>query len=1358
MMFLLLFIGQNAWGQSGTLDGTKISWSLSSTDGNQTYTLTITGSGDMPDWSPGGNPWWSYRSNITSINVDDAITKIGSYSFSETNITSFNIPSSCKSIEFRALCFCKELKEIYIPASVKYIGRDVCQGCENLNLIHYDARCTYSSGIACVFRGVAATGKIIEKEGAEKSYIQIPDGDWEYYTHGDKCSGGAWVAESGSKLFVYSKTPGAVVDFSDGIGDYSGANPWRVDCDKYTSLEINRNIASFGEEEFIVTHNSDVAKMGYTNIKTITIENGAGNNYFLVDRYGALYDKAKTTIYLYPAKSTATEIEIPASVKEIRPGAFYGASKLQKVTFLGAVETIGKYAFAQASSLNYIHFSTNTVPAYPVALDRKSSAFKGVASAGIVAADVKTNAEANAFMALTNSITGNWTFDGDTYGPVKAYISNGTLYVVGKGPYTIGASASNWYSDRNSITKIIVGENITNIGTHAFASCSNVTEVTLNNKGYVNYEAFYYCTSLTRINIGKGVTAFLHYYNEYKKWDYYPFYACPNLEYINIADFASFNAIEGLEYLTNGKYGTKDSKVLMVNGETHNSLYKLDVPKGVTKISNAAIRFFRNVTSIKIPETVTEIPFQNFYYCSYLTDIVVPQTVTNIGGEAFSGCDALTTVSLQNKGYINYSAFRNCSALTRVNIGRGVTGFYDFYNEYTGAHSYPFEGCSNLEYINIDNFASFNAIENLNFLTDSKCGTKEGKKLLLNSVQYTSTHEWEIPEGVTKINADAIRYFNNVCKIKIPSTVTAITNYNFENCKKLTEITLPPTVTSVGYHAFEYCTGLKTVTLNNTGYINYSAFRNCSALTRVNIGTGVTGFYDLYNEYTGAHSYPFKGCSNLSIINITDFASFNAIKNLEYLTDSSYGTVAEKSLYVDGKWYDWNDTFYIPEGITSYNSYALKYFHNVKKICLPSTMTTVSGFKNHRYLTNVTLPLSVTSVEKNAFYGCSALERIVCLAGNVPSATGAIASNPGDITLRVTYASYSDYKAANYWKDFNIERGDLNRWAGTQTLKTLTSRDLNDYILESAKVVSWTSSNTNNVSVNNGVISSCDFKYDGSTINPFRSASISAITENANTYSFSVRVEPREVVLTDGKAYKNTVDFEAENISYTRTFAEKYVDHLQCFYVPFDVEVTDDLLDDYTFYKLYMVSQEDKNGNGLIEEDEPLVMLLNRVPAGQVMKANMPYYIKPKAATTLTVTAQNATLYAAANGTVSCATTENEYTLTGIYDTTNIKGRYTMSAKGNFSYYTKDTNLGSYRWYMTVRDRMANGAELENYAHPIQILIEGEDDTTGIIALQDKTSAPQNDKVYTLDGRQVNNTNNLPSGIYIINGKKVFKK
>ena len=42
--------------------------------------------------------------------------------------------------------------------------------------------------------------------------------------------------------------------------------------------------------------------------------------------------------------------------------------------------------------------------------------------------------------------------------------------------------------------------------------------------------------------------------------------------------------------------------------------------------------------------------------------------------------------------------------------------------------------------------------------------------------------------------------------------------------------------------------------------------------------------------------------------------------------------------------------------------------------------------------------------------------------------------------------------------------------------------------------------------------------------------------------------------------------------------------------------------------------------------------------------------------------------------------------------------------------------------------------------------------------VEDKAPASQNEKIFTLDGRQVTNTDNLPSGIYIINGKKVFKK
>ena len=1355
MLFLLLFIGQNAWSSvvaSGELDN-GITWKVENDGTGGVYSLTIEGSGDMPDFNARNPcPWDSYLSNVYSVNISSDITKIAYGAFFGSAITSIKIPENCKEIGGKAF-YRSKLKEVYIPASVETISKDAFDYCYDLRLFHYNNSVT--SNTVVNLTGISKSGKLIEKStGTNGSYAKYPS-NWEYYTHGIQCNGGAWVAENAdqTKLFFYAQDPGATVNYAgnritsgSSISD-SKYHPWRVNCTKYTSLEINKNIATIGASELIGYEHKSVMN-GYANIQNITVE--SGNTSFVIGDEGALYNKAKTIVYLYPAKNTATDIEIPSTVTQVRAGAFLGAMNLKSITFLGTVKTIKAHAFAYAKSLNKIYFASQTAPT-----TYYETSFVGVAGTGVVLAEANTDA----FKTLTSTIGSNWTFDGETYGPVTAYILNRRLIITGKGAYNTYYANASWYPDRNEITKIIVGENITDIGGNAFTECTNVREITLNNSGTIENGAFKNFKNLTRVNIGTGalvIDAWFDLYPSTKKS--LPFEGCSNLEYINIEDFTSFNNIKGLEYLMDSQYGTKAAKTLLVKGVEHSSTSTLVIPEGITKINDYSLKFFKNVTMVKIPSSVENID-RSFSEDTYLTEITIPSTIKDISYDAFKNCTSLKTVTLNNSGTIGTSAFNGCTALTRVNIGTGalvIDAWFDLYP--STKKSIPFEGCSKLEYINIEDFTSFNNIKGLEYLMDSQYGTKATKTLLVKGVEHSSTSTLIIPEGITKINEYSLKFFKNVTMVKIPSTVETIVSC-FTGDKYLKEITLPSTITDVRYDAFENCTSLETITLNNKGSIGCSTFKNCKSLGCINIGKGITSIEwmpgDLTDIYGDKARFPFYGCPNLSIVNVEDVNSLFTIKDIQMLTDSKFGTNACKTLMVNDAPFDSEDILHIPENVGYFSPSTLKYFQNVKKISLSPNVEYVRDFKDCSYLTDIILPRSVKSLEDNAFYGCSSLKRIVCLASEAPSTTAKIASNPSKITLRVPDLCSSVYKSANYWKEFNIEEGSFTRMAGTCTLKTLAKRDLNGYV--SDKIVYWSSSNTDYVTVDNGVISASDFKYDG-TIAPFRGAYITALSEDADTYSFSVRVQPREVVLTDGKAYKNTVDFEAENISYTRTFAEKYVDHLQCFYVPFDVEVTDDLLDDYTFYKLYMVSQEDKNGNGLIEEDEPLVMLLNRVPAGQVMKANMPYYIKPKAATTLTVTAQNATLYAAANGTVSCATTENEYTLTGIYDTTNIKGRYTMSAKGNFSYYTKDTNLGSYRWYMTVRDRMANGAELENYAHPIQILIEGEDDTTGIIALQDKTSAPQNDKVYTLDGRQVNNTDNLPSGIYIINGKKVFKK
>jgi hypothetical protein len=461
---------------------------------------------------------------------------------------------------------------------------------------------------------------------------------------------------------------------------------------------------------------------------------------------------------------------------------------------------------------------------------------------------------------------------------------------------------------------------------------------------------------------------------------------------------------------------------------------------------------------------------------------------------------------------------------------------------------------------------------------------------------------------------------------------------------------------------------------------------------------------------------------------------------------------------INGKGVWGDEILYLPEGMTTYNNSALRYFSNVQRISLPSTMTKVDGFNDHNYLTNVTLSSKVESVTKNAFANCSNLKRIVCLAPTCPSTTGSIATEPSSITLKVPYGTASLYKAADVWKEFNVEGG--KQYVYDIDIDVLQSVKLSNLhsILTTEKALSWNSSNTAVATVSDGVVTGTNFVYDGSTLQPAKYVKITAELEDGDSYFCGVHVTPKEVALTDGNAYRLATDLEAEKISYTRTFSEKVKNHWQCFYVPFDIEVTDELLQDFDFAKLYMVSYQDANNNGEIEEGEQLKMMINKLSAGKILSANMPYYVRVKTAGTKTFEVTNAVLKAAANGSVRCCTTEHEYSLVGIYETTNIKGCYTMGVSGSFSHYSNDKNINSNRWYMEVKSLTASGAELENYAHPIEIFVDGEDETTGIVALEDKVSTQQNHRIFTLDGRQVTDFDNLPSGIYIINGKKIFKK
>ncbi len=67
---------------------------------NGTYTLQITGSGDLYDYTSGNTPWASYSDKITDVTVDSGITKLTNGAFSGlTKLKSVDVPESDLEIE-----------------------------------------------------------------------------------------------------------------------------------------------------------------------------------------------------------------------------------------------------------------------------------------------------------------------------------------------------------------------------------------------------------------------------------------------------------------------------------------------------------------------------------------------------------------------------------------------------------------------------------------------------------------------------------------------------------------------------------------------------------------------------------------------------------------------------------------------------------------------------------------------------------------------------------------------------------------------------------------------------------------------------------------------------------------------------------------------------------------------------------------------------------------------------------------------------------------------------------------------------------------------------------------------------------
>ena len=116
-------------GDSNVNEGQDVSW-LFLND-----VLTISGTGAMADYTS-SSPWYSYRSSIKTVVIDDGVTTIGNNAFYNcTGLTSVTIPNSVTIIKNSTFDGCSSLTSITIPNSVTRIETSAFDFCTGLTSI-----------------------------------------------------------------------------------------------------------------------------------------------------------------------------------------------------------------------------------------------------------------------------------------------------------------------------------------------------------------------------------------------------------------------------------------------------------------------------------------------------------------------------------------------------------------------------------------------------------------------------------------------------------------------------------------------------------------------------------------------------------------------------------------------------------------------------------------------------------------------------------------------------------------------------------------------------------------------------------------------------------------------------------------------------------------------------------------------------------------------------------------------------------------------------------------------------------------------------------------------------------------------
>ena len=752
----------------------------------------------------------------------------------------------------------------------------------------------------------------------------------------------------------------------------------------------------------------------------VTIEEHAFANSKMDINWGSVSKTEVIGSYAFQS-STAENITLPGSLREIGLSAFGGCENLTEITIPRSTKRINAGAFNGCKNLATVTLANGIDLEY---IGTGKTVFNGTAFAGTYE-DSATHTTANHWVSTSG---GKALYLDSNNGKYLLCVEEGTTTLpVDSSTLLIAESACEGISTLATLT-MEASSNTKYINSKAFKGTAISGTVTIpNNVKVIEESVFENCISINTVVLGTGAEIIQSYafancgvgtvtFNDaLKRLEDYAFYNCQNIttvalpvsvEYIGDFVFNKCNAIEIMKVPYVGR--TKDSnktydsvfgyffgyqinpdsvkvgdnltgktiyfdteKAISYDSET--TIMSVDVNTGTVEVpvmvnmlkfvagpSGSSI-YIRNSVASQGYDTIVEITEGTTYKETYYTfpNGSTPYVITSIMND--------DNIMVYNRDYVDLMKESNIAPTTQY---FNETEFEEYYIPSSIREIHLLK----TEYIPFGAFQNITSLQT--FTIDGNCPISDiGVGAFANCTGLTTVNGLSFAITLRNVGDGAFAACSSLTSVELPAGVVSIGDSVFNGCANLATLAVPASLEEIGVDALKNT----AIQYNTSGNIKYLGNTTNQYLWAISTVDPELASNTLVESTVGIYYDCFKGCVNMEQIAITQNVKTiydRAFMISELDADGNYvGTPPKlKSIACTG-----NAKFNSVDGILYANSYSELVAYpmgksNTSQIIINGNTTIVRpyacyGVKNSKFAFTTAL----TRIGDHAFYGAAGL-------------------------------------------------------------------------------------------------------------------------------------------------------------------------------------------------------------------------------------------------------------------------------------------------------------------------------------------------------------------------------------------------